>query len=390
MLYALLALMAVISIYEGIGNGLVWSQDFQYDATSALINGYDPYDISRDFDKASLPDIANLKGFYDYYEGLGTPQRMEANQFPSLLYILTGYALLPYNAARVLWTVSNILCTAVLIWLLKKTFMARVDDRMYPVFVMLMLAGTPWRNQMGVGQHTLFAVAFFLLAVYVSERGLADENAGDTSSTARIVASGLLLSLSYLKYTVTAPLAVYFIYKKRWKEFVISLVPHLILTGVAASVLHESFVDMLIKPLKVASALAAEGGIDIGVLTGGHPAGFIITGLAMVFLFAAALMLPEGNDELFISLAVLLSLVMTYHRIYDFFVMIIVFGYFATGRMKTAEIIYFITTLMFFFVLRIFHDNVICLTVGGALYYACLISFVVVTVDRIKAGVSQK
>ena len=57
--------------------------------------------------------------------------------------------------------------------------------------------------------------------------------------------------------------------------------------------------------------------------------------------------------------------------------------------MKTAEIIYFITTLMFFFVLRIFHDNVICLTVGGALYYACLISFVGVTVDRIKAGISQ-
>ena len=404
MLYALLALMAVISVYEGIGNGIVWSQDFQYDAASALINGYDPYDISENFDEDALPDIANLRGFYEYYDGLGTPQRMEANQFPSLLYILTGYALIPYNVARTLWVVTNILCTAVIIWLLKKTFMACVDERLYPVFMMLMLAGTPWRNQMGVGQHTLFAVAFFLLAVYVSESGSHSEGKDETGEAGtqadckesknggriiRIIASGLLLSLSYLKYTVTAPLAIYFIYKRRWKEFVISLVPHLILTEAAAVILHESFADMLIKPLKVASALAAEGGIDIGVLTRGHSAGLLITALAMLFLVAAALMLPEGNDELFISVAVLLSLVMTYHRTYDFFVMIIVFGYFATGRMKVAEIIYLITTLSFFFVLRIFHESVISLTISGALYYACVISFVVVTVDKIKGGVAK-
>ena len=385
LLYVLLALMAVVSVYEGIGNGIVWSQDFQYDASCALINGYDPYDLSADFDSRSLPDIANLRGFYSYYEGLGTPQRMEANQFPSLLYILTPYTLMPYDMARLLWVMTNILCTAVIIRLLKKTFMAKVDERLYPVFMMLMLAGTPWRNQLGVGQHTLFAFAFFLLAVHVSgcfgsaeEEGREDKGKG----AGRIMASGLLLSLSYLKYTVTAPLAIYFIYKRKWKEFIISLLPHLILTAAAAAVLKESFASMLIKPLKVASALAAEGGIDIGVLTKGSPLGLVITGLVMVFLFAAAFLLPEGNDELYISVAVLLSLVMTYHRTYDFFVMIIVFGYYATGRMKTAEIIYLITTLAFFFVLRIFHENVISLTVSGALYYACAIAFVVVTVDK--------
>ncbi len=396
LLYVLLALMAVISIYEGIGNGIVWSQDFQYDATSALINGYDPYDISMDFDEDRLPDIPNLKGFYEYYDGLGTPQRMEANQFPSLLYILTPYALIPYNAARILWLVTNILCTAVIIWLLKKTFMSKVDDRLYPVFMMLMLAGTPWRNQLGVGQHTLFAVAFFLLAVYVSGcydagggeeklSGISDSTGeGVESKWLRIVVSGLLLSLSYLKYTVTAPLALYFIYKRKWKEFAVSLVPHILLTGAAAFFLHESYISMLMKPLKVAAALAAEGSIDIGVLTKGSSAGLFVTAAAMLFLLAVALMLPEGNDELYISVAVLLSLVMTYHRTYDFFIMIIVFGYYSTGRMKTAEIIYLITTLAFFFVLRIFHENVISLTVSGALYYACVIAFVVVVVDKCK------
>ena len=141
---------------------------------------------------------------------------------------------------------------------------------------------------------------------------------------------------------------------------------------------------MLIKPLKVASALAGEGSIDIGALTHGSPVGLVVTAAVMIFIFTAALIMPEGNDELFVSLAALLSLVMTYHRSYDFFIMIIVFGYFATGRMKTAEIIYLITTLAFFFVLRVFHENVISLTVSGALYYACVISFVVISIDKIK------
>ncbi len=410
-LYVLMALLAVVSIYEGIANGIVWSQDFQYDATCALIHGYDPYDMSMSFDESRLPDIANLRGFYDYYDGLGTPQRMEANQFPSLLYILTPYALIPYNLARVLWVVTNILCTAVIIWLLKKTFMAQVDERLYPVYILLMLAGTPWRNQMGVGQHTLFAVAFFLLAVYVSNlAGYTDRTVGssraDKTETedngndkavkagrdefAISIASGLLLSLSYLKYTVTAPLAIYFIYKKKYKEFVISLVPHALLTGVAAMVLNESYIDMLIKPFKAASWLAGEGSIDIGAILGGSPVATVITVIVMLFILSMAFMLPEGNDELFISLATLLSLVMTYHRTYDFFIMIIIFGYFATGRMKVAEIIYFITTLAFFFVLRLFHEDAISLTVSGALYYACVISFVVVTVDKCRAGGANK
>ena len=385
-LYLLMALMAIVSIYEGIANGLVWSQDFQYDAATALRSGYDPYDMSLSFDEASLPDVPCLKGFYEYYDGLGTPQRMEANQFPSLLYILVPYTLMPYNAARVMWVMTNIICTAVIIWLLKKTFMAQVDERLYPVFMMLMLAGTPWRNQMGVGQHTLFAVAFFLLAVFVAEGGKQEEQEETKPAliTPRDVAAGLLLSLSYLKYTVTAPLALYFIYKRKWKAFLISLVPHILLTGVAAAVLKKPYTDMIIKPLKVASALAGEGSIDIGALTKGSPAGLFVTATVMLFLLGMAFLMPKGNDELFISLAALLSLVMTYHRTYDFFIMIIVFGYFATGRMKTAEVIYFITTLAFFFVLRVFHENVISLTLSGALYYACVIAFIVIAFDKVR------
>jgi len=376
-LYILMALLAVVSVYEGICNALEMSQDFQYDAACALINGYDPYDLSLDFSKDRIPDIEGLKQFYGYFEGMGTPQKMEANQFPSLLYILTPYALMPYIPARILWLVTNLLCTGVIIGLLRNTFMSRVDERLYPVFMMLMLAGTPWRNQLGVGQHTLFAVACFVLAVAVAENGREEKSAAGT------VAAGLLLSLSYLKYTVTAPLAIYFIYKRRWKEFVISLVPHALLTGVAAFILKEPYTDMLTKPLAVASALTGEGSIDVGVLTGGAAWSTGITAAVMLFILALALMMPEGNDELFISTAALLSLVMTYHRTYDYFIMIIVFGYFATGRMRAAQTVYLITTFAIFFVLRIYNESVISLTVSGALYYACVIAFAVISAEKV-------
>ena len=379
-LYVLMALLAVVSVYEGICNALEMSQDFQYDAACALINGYDPYDLSLDFSKDRIPDIEGLKQFYGYFEGMGTPQKMEANQFPSLLYILTPYALMPYIPARILWLITNLLCTGVIIGLLRNKFMSRVDERLYPVFMMLMLAGTPWRNQLGVGQHTLFAVACFILAVTVAENGREEKSAAGT------VAAGLLLSLSYLKYTVTAPLALYFIYRRRWKEFVISLIPHILLTGVAAYELGEPYTDMLTKPLKVASALTGEGSIDVGALTQGASWTVAITGIIMLFIFIAALLLPEGKDELFISTAALLALVMTYHRTYDFFIMIIVFGYFATGRMRVAEIVYLITTFAIFFVLRIYNESVISLTVSGALYYACVIAFVVIMTENMIKG----
>ncbi|MBQ9566441.1 MAG: DUF2029 domain-containing protein [Lachnospiraceae bacterium] len=391
-LYVLMALLAVVSVYEGICNALEMSQDFQYDAACALINGYDPYDLSLDFSKDRIPDIEGLKQFYGYFEGMGTPQKMEANQFPSLLYILTPYALMPYIPARILWLITNLLCTGVIIGLLRNTFMSRVDERLYPVFMMLMLAGTPWRNQLGVGQHTLFAVACFLLAVLVSGGGMetdsteSAEGADGKRTVPKTVGAGLLLSLSYLKYTVTAPLALYFIYKRRWKEFAISLIPHILLTGVAAYELGEPYTDMLTKPLKVASALTGEGSIDVGALTQGASWTVAITGIIMLFIFIAALLLPEGKDELFISTAALLALVMTYHRTYDFFIMIIIFGYFATGRMRVAEIVYLITTFAIFFVLRIYNESVISLTVSGALYYACVIAFVVIMTENMIKG----
>ena len=353
-LYTVMVILAAASMYGGIRNAAVWSQDFQYDAAKALSMGIDPYDESLSPDERL--DRPGLKEFYEYYADMGTPQKMEANQFPSLLMLLYPYTLLPAGAARYAWLISNLIFTALIVILLKKTFMKDMDDRLFGVLMLLMVAGTPWRNQIGVGQHTLFSLMFFLLAVWLSEKD-------------RRALSGLALCLSYFKYTVTAPLALYFIYKRRWKEFVLSIIPHVLGTAAGAVILHESFTDMIIKPLKVASALTGEGSLDIGAMTGGASWSVFITLAVMLMLLFAAFRLPQGNDALMISALTMVSLIMTYHRTYDYFILIIVFAYVAADSSKYFAAAYTLLVFAVFFVLRIFHEAPVSLAVVGVFYY---------------------
>lgn len=257
-LFALTGILAAASLFAGIRNASVYSQDFQYDAAKALSAGIDPYDVSLEGKKS--PRVPGLEDYYSYYESIGAPQRMEANQFPSLLYLLLPYTFSDARVARILWLVSNLVFTAMIVVLLRATFMKENDGRLFAVFMLLMISGLPWRNQIGVGQHTLFSVAFFLLAVYLS---VEKEKPGPAA---------LALCISYFKYTVTVPLAVYLIYKRKWKELALSIPLHVAGTVAAACILRESFFDMIIKPLKVASSLSSEGSMDIGAIIGGGAA----------------------------------------------------------------------------------------------------------------------
>ena len=371
-LYLILGLLAALSVYAGIKNAYIFSQDFQYDAAKALLGGYDPYDYSLEGTKS--PGIEGLEEYYAYYESIDAPQKMEANQFPSLLYLLLPWCLFGARSARVLWLVSNLVFTAVFIGLLRVTFMKETELKNFAIFVLLMLSGTPWRNQLGVGQHTLFSAAFFMLAVFFSEK--AEEK------KYLFVPAGLFLAVSYFKYTVTVPMAVYFIYKRRWKELVVSVIPHVILTGVAARVLNEPFIDMIIKPLKVASKLSSQGSIDIGAIFGGGIISMVITVILMGGLVSFAFLCPKGNDALVISLGVLLANIMTYHRMYDFFIMIVVFAYFNNKRPSLEEALYSLVCCAVFFIPRVFNDAPAGLILAAVPYY-------IFTVWIIREGIKQ-
>lgn len=355
-----LALMAVLSLVQGCRNASVYSQDFQWDAAKAFSMKIDPYDESLNPSGALNAD--GIKEFYDYFESIDAPQKMEANQFPSLLMILLPMTVMSPITARYVWIVLNVLFAIGIVFLMRKTFFKDASAEIFAVTALLMAAGTPFRNHLGVGQHTIFSVFFFLLAVYLAEQ----------KQKGMWVLSGISLSVSYFKYTLTAPLAIYFIYKKKYKEFTISVLIHIVLTAVSAWWLNESVVDMIVKPLKVSSALSAEGGLDLGALFNGSPIAFALAFVIMAVLLFIAVRLPENMDAEIMSVLVLWSLIILYHRTYDFFVLVIAASFVIKDNCpKYLRYLYAVTLISVFFVLRVFSESLYSRIGVGIIYY-CL------------------
>ncbi|MBR4718888.1 MAG: DUF2029 domain-containing protein [Lachnospiraceae bacterium] len=382
-IFAVLAAMALISLIQGIRNAAEYSQDFQWDAAKALTMRINPYDESL-----SPGGALNEYGFDKYY------LQMEANQFPSLLMLLIPYTFLPPLTARYAWIVSNLIFTAGIIFLLRRTFLKEADSDIFIVFMLLLIAGTPYRNQLGVGQHTLFSFFFFLLAVWFSERE--DKKAAFTGTV-------LCLFICYFKYTLTVPLCLYFVYKKKYVEIAVSAAVHVVLTFVAAVWLGDSFINMIIKPLKVSSALAAEGGIDLGVLLHGSGSAYVLAFIVMAGLFFMALRLgglEDGRSEEadhdsgicmdggFFSVLILWSLIITYHRTYDFFVMVAILAFFQRRHRplpRVLEVGYGVVLLAVFFVLRVFSESMGSKIVVGAMYYVFTIAVTAVIIYEMRS-----
>lgn len=382
-LICFLGFLAGLSVYAGVRNALEYSQDFQWDAAKALSMRLDPYELSEDPDKAL--EHPELEQFYRMFTDRGLKQKMEANQFPSLLMLLGPMTLFAPQTAKALWLVINLLFTAGIIWLLRRTFFSKAQIFDFAVMMLLMIAGTPYRNQLGVGQHTLFAFFFFMLAVYVDEKRPSEKAWINTILTA------LCLFVSYFKYTLTAPLALLFLYRKRYKELAISVAAHVILTAASALWLSKSFIYMIKAPLSVASALAAEGGLDLGVLLGAK-GGTVAAGLIFIALTVLVLKFPKDKEYLLFPLLVLWSLILTYHRTYDFFVLSAVSVMFCDRsaadhgeKIKNALVCWYALVLVLvYFGLRVFSESTLSRITVGAVYYAFTIAVSMVAVKMIR------
>jgi len=365
---AVLSLMAAVSVYKGCENAALTSQDFQWDAAKAFSMKINPYDES--ISPSGALEQGALGEFYERFKSINAPQKMEANQFPSLLILLLPYTLFAPDVARFAWIISNLLFTGLIIWLLRQTFFEKMDSFVYICLSLLMLAGTPYRNQLGVGQHTLFAFAFFMLAVFCEKKGWA-------------IGTTFGLFVSYFKYTLTAPLVLYFVYKKKYREIIISVLGHVILTIVSAVWLNDSVLNMIMKPLKVASVLSSEGGLDLGALLGGSGLAFALAGVIAIVLFVFTLKAPAGCENVIFAVSLLWSLILTYHRTYDFFVLVCVACIFVISDNAVAiadkynkfYLAGFLVTLFsVFFVLRVFSENLPSRVAVGAIYYIFTVS----------------
>ena len=389
----ILAALALISLIQGCKNAIQYSQDFQWDAAKVLTLRMNPYDLSL-----NPTDELKALGYEEYY------LQMEANQFPSLLWILYPYTLLPPLAARYAWLISNLIFTAVLAWLFYRLFFKPWLRDEFIIVTLAMISGMPWRNHIGVGQHTIFALTFFLLSVTLCKS--AKDNTGGRKWLLFFL-SAFCLAVSFFKYTLTAPLALYYVYKRRYDILALAVLPHVLLTAFSAVWLNDSFINMIKKPLEVASWLAGGGSLDIGAVIGSISPSLasksvLLTGVFMVLLFVYVLMIPAGFDRELLTVLTLWSMVITYHRIYDYFVLalcapgvwLIASALIRKGQtdapkdkkdgpadgdlisrvLKSPDmILYLAALLVIFYLIRVFHEAVFIMVAAGVLYYALTI-----------------
>jgi hypothetical protein len=189
-------LLAVASIADGVRNSSTRSQDMQWSPERLFTRHMDPWAVYLSGDPG---------------------HRILLSQVPNYLHelyvLLLPLGWLSFSDAKILWALCNLA-----LMMMSCACIARLYDlslrRAWLLFV-IFFAGTPARVVLGNGQMTALVLACF--ALWALEQ----------SSRAR----GLLLGLSYAKYSVAPPLALFLLLRRRWRLLAYSALPPLASLG---------------------------------------------------------------------------------------------------------------------------------------------------------------
>ena len=300
-LLAVLATMATGSVVGGLINALEYSHSLQWHEARLLLGGFNPYALHLEgADTAALT---------------GSPDTNEPVQLLSVLLMFVPLALLELETAMRVWLAVNLAATAAFLALSVKLFSpGRVSAYAVAVLALLLLASTPWRVTLGISQHGLVAMVFFLVAFSFFEKR-------------RLVAAGLFASLALFKYTLVLPFFALLLY--RWRDAFLVIAPavavHVALTLLAGAMTGVDPLVLLRQSLKVAGTISATGTFDFFAFFAwtAPGAGTALPIACSVAVIAATLMLARERLELRgMAILSIVSIIIVYHRIYDAFVLI--------------------------------------------------------------------
>jgi hypothetical protein len=297
---AVLLLLAFVSLLGGLEKGILvpdGSQDFQWSGSRALLERRNPY-----------------SEFLEYKQGLRPKSYIltQTPNYPASSYVfLWPVAALPWPVAKVVWAGANLFFTLALVAGLQR-LAPLPRRRSIATATALLLIATCYRNNLANGQHALFSLAFFVWSFVLAEdrKGI----------------SGLLLAISWLKYTMTFPLTFIFLSKKYYWPLLVASTIHVILIGFISWWIGEPPQHFVLKPMEVALATARVGDMDIfGIL---QRVGFdqSVPSLLSPVLFAtcavASMFVRSKDDLLSLCLLALISYTIFFHLAYDIILLI--------------------------------------------------------------------
>lgn len=326
----LLTVAACISLGQGLNNAILrqdGSKDNKWDSSRALLEHTDPYRAFLDSNGKSPFTLS------------------QAPSYPaSGLVFLWPFAVWEWSVAKILWAISNLLFTAIILFCLFWLLPIDTSRITKLLIATLFVAGTPWRNVVGNGQYALFTLAFFLLAIVMFQRSAKG--------------AGIPLAVSWFKYTIAFPLSLFFTRSKRgWATILVATAIHAALTIFIAIWVDTSPVNLLLGTIQVAQYSTDRGYLDVFAIASqlGLSSKLVPAVFALVILGVTYSAVRRDDDDLScLSILSMAAMTVVYHRIYDFMVLVIPLSYALRERaMNTRAKCYLLVIGMIWFVDKI-------------------------------------
>jgi hypothetical protein len=297
---ALCALVAAHMLRDAFAVAEVDSQDNNWGVARALLQGFDPYKLYLNCRYCARPAF----------------HPAVAPMYPaSALVMLSPLAALPWPAAKAVWASLNILLGAGLVATLCRLFLPNGGWQVFAWALIAFLAGTPFLNNLGNGQHAVFALAFFPAAIWAERRGHAK-------------LASVLLAVSWFKYSLTFPLSLFFVMRGRFAVLLGAAAIHAFLTLLASAWTGTDPIDLLLEPLRVIEGVGSVGHLELfGLatrlgLTSKLPP--LIAAFALTAAVLAAIRRGRTDDDIqLLSLLALFAYAVTYHYPYDLVILVI-------------------------------------------------------------------
>jgi GT2 family glycosyltransferase len=204
---ASVAVVALISLAQGSRNAWDLSNDLRlrYQTARLMLAGENPHHIkaTREITPGAGAIIGqDLRSFAPDY-------------LPSAMLPMLPLALLSWGQARLVWLLTNLASALLLVGLLRRwPEVSAIPWRHFLIAVCLWIAGTPFRNNLGLGQNCVFALALTLAAASAQARG-------------RCLLGGVLLALGLFKYAYVWPLVLFlFVLNRGWLTLLVAATLH--------------------------------------------------------------------------------------------------------------------------------------------------------------------
>lgn len=300
------SILAVISVAAAVGKAARASMDFQWSGAHLLLHHRDPWAVYLSGDSRHEILLSQVP-----------------NYLHELYVLLLPLGLLSFSKARLVWEVCNLVLVFIVVWSVSR--LCELGKRKTWLLFVLVLTGTPFRVTVGNGQSDAVALAAIALwSVVLSQSG-----------------RGLLLGVSYEKYSFQPIFVLFLLLRQRWKLLIFSLFPPLLGYLLVDEWVGTGWRTLAFEPFKTATRKGSvtpglANVIDIARLLLAHIScqpqrcALLPYGLAILLAFIiAAFFARYGkavDGRILLACMLAASLVCFQHLIYDFIVLIFSLG----------------------------------------------------------------